>query len=215
MSETHGKIHKCKVEGEKYENEQMKIITKEMTDEIKKCINLDKNSIILDFGTGTGLIGLNLINDVKHVIFLDVSSGMLDFLEHKCKLQNIKNYTIFKGVMEEYKGEEKVDLITVGHVLHHIEDLDSLFKCFLRIMKPKSYICITDLKKDAPMFDLFPSHHQHKMPHRGFVPEELCKELEKNGFTNMQVKPAMNIVYPDKDGKDVSSERFMIFGQAP
>ena len=31
-------------------------------------------SIILDFGAGTGLIGLNFINQVKHVIFEDVST---------------------------------------------------------------------------------------------------------------------------------------------
>ena len=61
-------LHKCPIEGEKYENEQMKKITKEFTDEIKKSVNLNKNSIIFDFGAGTGLIGLNLINEVNHVI---------------------------------------------------------------------------------------------------------------------------------------------------
>ena len=31
----------------------------------------------------------------------------------------------------------------------------------------------------------------------------------------MEIKPAMNIVYQDKEGKDVVSERFMIFAQSP
>ena len=208
------KIHKCPTEGANYESEQMKQLSKEMTDEIKKCIKLDKESIIFDFGAGTGLIGLNFINDVKHVIFEDVSSTMLDYLEYKCNNQNIKNYTIFKGVMEDYKSNEKVDLITAGLVLHHIEDLQSLFKCFLKIMKPHTYLCLTDLKKDAPMFSLHihPSHH---MPHRGFVPEELCKELEKAGFIKTEIKPASDIKFTTKDGKVIISERFMIFAQSP
>ena len=53
------------------------------------------------------------------------------------------------------------------------------------------------------------------MPHRGFDAKELCKELEKAGFVKMEIKPAMNIVYQDKEGKDVVSERFMIFCQSP
>ena len=53
------KIHKCPTEGANYESDQMRTLSKEMTDEIKKCIKLDKNSTILDFGAGTGLIGLN------------------------------------------------------------------------------------------------------------------------------------------------------------
>ena len=213
--EKENKIHKCPIEGAKYENEQMKTLTKEMTDEIKKCVKLNKDSIIFDFGAGTGLIGLNLIDEVNHVIFEDVSSTMLDYLEYKCKNQNIKNYTIFKGIMEDYKSDKKVDLITAGQVLHHIEDLQSLFKCFLKIMKPNAYLCITDLKKDAPMFNLHTHKHHHVMPHRGFDPEELCKELEKAGFVKMEIKPAMNIIFQDKEGKDIISERFMIFAQSP
>ena len=209
------KIHKCPIEGAKYENDHLKSLAKEMTDEIKKCIKLDKNSIVFDFGAGTGLIGLNFINEVKHVIFEDISSTMLDYLEFKLNNQNIKNYTIFKGVMEEYKNEEKVELITAGLVLHHIEDLQSLFKCFLKILKPKCYLCLTDLKKDAPMFSLHSHGTTHHMPHRGFVPEDLCKELQKAGFIKTEIKPASNIIFISKEGKEIISERFMIFAQVP
>ena len=169
----------------------------------------------MDFGAGTGLIGLNFINDVKHVVFEDVSSTMLDYLEYKCQNQNIKNYSKFLGVIEDYKTDEKFDLITAGLVIHHIEDLQSLFKCFLKLMKPKTYLCLTDLKKDAPMFDLAPHHHSHKMPHRGFIPEELCKELEKAGFAKTEIKPASDIKFTTKEGKVIVSERFMIFAQSP
>jgi len=209
------RIHKCPTEGEKYESDQMKALSKEMTDEIKKNIKLNKDSIVFDFGAGTGLIGLDFVNEVKHVIFEDVSSTMLDYLEYKCKNQNIKNYSIFKGVMEDYKSDEKVDLITAGLVLHHVEDLQSLFKCFLKIMKPKTYLCLTDLKKDAPMFSMVIHHHSHKMPHRGFVPEELCKELEKAGFVKTEIKPASDIIFTTKEGQKLVSERFMIFAQSP
>ena len=212
MSEN--KIHKCPTEGSKYENDHLRTLTKEMTNEIRKNIKINKDFIIFDFGAGTGLIGLDFVDEVKQVIFEDVSTVMLDYLEYKCQNQNIKNYTIFKGVMEEYKSNEKVDLITAGHVLHHIEDLHSLFKCFLKIMKPHSYLCITDLKKDAPMFSLH-HHKDHKMPHRGFEPKELCKDLEKAVFVKTEIKPVSSIIFYTKDGKELNSERFMIFAQSP
>ena len=189
---TEGKIHKCHVEGEKFENDQMRRLAKETADEIRKVVKLDKTSTIFDFGAGPGLIGLNFVNEVKHVIFEDVSSVMLEYLQHKCKEQNITNITIFHGIMEYYKGEEKVDLITAGQVLHHIEDLESLFKCFLSILKPNGYLVITDLKKDATMFNLEPLKNHHKMPHKGFVPEELCKKLETFGFIKTEIKPVYN-----------------------
>ena len=209
------KLHKCPIEGAKYDTEQMKALAKEMVDEIKKYVKIDKNSTILDFGAGTGLIGLSFINEVKHVIFEDISSTMLDYLEYKCQNENIKNYSTFLGVMEDYKTNEKVDLITAGLVLHHIEDLNSLFKCFLKLMKPHTYLCLTDLKKDAKMFDLQIHHHDHKMPHRGSVPEELCELLKKAGFIKTEIKPASDIIFTTHDGKEIISERFMIFAESP
>ena len=149
----------------------------------------------MDFGTGTGLIGLNFINDVKEVIFEDVSSNMLDFLKDKLIKQNIKNYKLFLGEIQNYKTEEKIDLITAGLVLHHIENLQELFKCFLKLLKPKGYLCLSDLMKDAPMFKLRGT--AHKMPHIGFIPNELCDKLIKAGFAKTEIKPASSIIFKD------------------
>lgn len=216
MSEQNKKIHKCPTEGENYDSPQIIKLAKETADIIKnqKNIKLTKDSNILDFGAGTGLIGLNFINEVKQVIFEDVSKAMLDYLEYKCELQGIKNYSIFNGIIEDYKTEEKFDLITAGLVVHHIEDLNSLFSKFLEILKPKGYLCITDLKKDAPMFDIG-DHHHHKMPHRGFIPEELCEKLKKSGFINTEIKEVSSIVFKGTNGHEIISERFMIIAQGP
>ena len=212
-SDPHSHIHKCKDEGKNFETPQMIKIAKEMTDGIKQWISLSKNSIILDFGTGTGLIGLNLINEVKKVIFEDVSENMLNYLKEKLTNKNIKNYEIFLGEIQNYKTEEKIDLITAGLVIHHIENLQNLFKVFLNLLKPKGYLCLSDMKKNAPMFDLHSP--KHKMPHKGFDQEELCNELKKAGFVKTEIKPASNIVYHNKEGKEISSERFIILAQGP
>ena len=209
------KIHKCPTEGENYENLQTISLAKETTDIIKKEIKLPNDAIILDFGAGTGLLGLNFINEVKHVIFEDVSKGMLDYLQYKLDTQELKNYTIFNGVMEDYNSKEKVDLIMAGMVLHHVEDLKSLFSKFLEMLKPKGYICITDLKKDAPMFNIGVHKHHHVMPHRGFIPEELCENIKNWGCVRTEIKPVSSIIYKGPNGEEIVSERFMIIAQGP
>ena len=209
------KIHKCPTEGENYENLQTITLAKETTDIIKKEIKLPNDAVILDFGAGTGLLGLNFINEVKHVIFEDVSKGMLDYLQYKLDTQELKNYTIFNGVMEDYNSKEKVDLIMAGMVLHHVEDLKSLFSKFLEMLKPKGYICITDLKKDAPMFNIGVHKHHHIMPHKGFVPEELCENIKKWGCVRTEIKTVSSIIYKGPNGEEIISERFMIIAQGP
>ena len=212
-SNPHSHIHKCEDEGKNYETPQMIEIAKEMTDNIKQWINLSRDSIILDFGTGTGLIGLNFIEEVKKVIFEDVSENMLNYLKEKLKNKNVKNYEIFLGEIQNYKTEEKIDLITAGLVIHHVENLQNLFKSFFNLLRPKGYLCLSDLKKNAPMFDL--NGPKHKMPHRGFDQEELCDELKKTGFIKTEIKPASNIVFHSKEGKKIISERFIILAQRP
>ena len=209
------KIHKCPTEGENYENLQTISLAKETTDIIKKEIKLPNDAIILDFGAGTGLLGLNFINEVKHVIFEDVSKGMLDYLQYKLDTQELKNYTIFNGVMEDYNSKEKIDLIMAGMVLHHVEDLKSLFSKFLEMLKPKGYICITDLKKDAPMFNIGVHKHHHVMPHKGFIPEELCENIKKWGCVRAEIKSVSSIIYKGPNGEEIISERFMIIAQGP
>ena len=209
------KIHKCPTEGENYENLQTISLAKETTDIIKKEIKLPNDAIILDFGAGTGLLGLNFINEVKHVIFEDVSKGMLDYLQYKLDTQELKNYTIFNGVMEDYNSKEKIDLIMAGMVLHHVEDLKSLFSKFLEMLKPKGYICITDLKKDAPMFNIGVHKHHHVMPHKGFIPEELCENIKKWGCVKTEIKSVSSIIYKGPNGEEIVSERFMIIAQGP
>ena len=209
------KIHKCPTEGENYENLQTISLAKETTDIIKKEIKLPNDAIILDFGAGTGLLGLNFISEVKHVIFEDVSKGMLDYLQYKLDTQELKNYTIFNGVMEDYNSKEKIDLIMAGMVLHHVEDLKSLFSKFLEMLKPKGYICITDLKKDAPMFNIGVHKHHHVMPHKGFIPEELCENIKKWGCVRAEIKSVSSIIYKGPNGEEIISERFMIIAQGP
>ena len=53
---------------------------------------LNKDLVIMDFGCGTGILGLNLINNVKKVIFLDSSKGMIKQVQKGLLEKKVFNY---------------------------------------------------------------------------------------------------------------------------
>ena len=50
-----------------------------------------KSKDAIDFGCGTGLVGMNLIKDFKSVLFLDTSQNMIHQIKQKISASNIQN----------------------------------------------------------------------------------------------------------------------------
>ena len=71
---------------------------------INEKIQLKKDMIIMDFGCGTGILGLNLINRVKKVVFLDSSKGMIKQVKKGISQIIALNYEIIEGDINKYKG---------------------------------------------------------------------------------------------------------------
>ena len=55
-------------------------------------IKADSAKKLLDFGSGTGLLGFNFIHDFSEVHFADTSARMLEKVSTKAHTANIKNY---------------------------------------------------------------------------------------------------------------------------
>ena len=208
-------IYKCPDEGKKYDQDpQVFKAAESMINNIKSNIKISKDMILLDFGTGTGNVGIGLSNDVKTVIFEEVSDEMLNYLKEKIKSKNINNYIIFNDFMDNYKGE-KLDLITVGMVLHHIEDIISLFNLFYKNLKENSYLCLTDFYENSPLFNIKTGEkkHHHKLPHKGFNPEKLCENLKECGFKETKIIKEIPMIVHDEENKEIVCDRYMIIAK--
>lgn len=127
------------------------------------------SEVVLDFGCGTGLVGLKLLDKVAKVYFLDPSKGMLDVLREDIKKVSRDNYEIIEGKINDYTGT-KVDIIVCSLVMHHADGVDEIIKGFRKIIKPGGKIFFVELKNDekGPYCD----------------PENLSKMLKKEGFNN-------------------------------
>ena len=50
-----------------------------------------KSKNAIDFGCGTGLVGMNLLNEFNSMLFLDTSQKMINQIEQKITEFNIQN----------------------------------------------------------------------------------------------------------------------------
>jgi tRNA (cmo5U34)-methyltransferase len=98
-------------------------LARDVANAIIKTLNLQKNSNVLDFGCGTGLITMFLQPHVGSVTGVDSSKGMLGILEDKIKKNKLSNVFIqFMDFEKEEYGTGLYDLIVSNMTLHHVSE---------------------------------------------------------------------------------------------
>ncbi|KAF9177707.1 hypothetical protein BGZ51_008452 [Haplosporangium sp. Z 767] len=133
-----------------------------------------KNASVLDFGCGTGLVALRLASNVKHVLGVDASEGMLQHLHHKLSTRDEyaavrdKVHTVQHLVTEDEPLPEPekskylssspdkeggFDLVISNYVMHHIEDVQGVVNTLAhKLLKKDGWLIIIDLEG---------GHHHH------------------------------------------------------
>ena len=161
---------------------EMIAMTKSFEKGIRERIDINKNLILLDLGCGPGLLGMSFINEIKKVIFLDFSEGMINEVKNSLNEKNIKNYELKLGEIDTYNGE-KVDIVTISMVLHHIKDIGKTIKKISTILNNGGKMIITDLDKT----EVF-GKEEFKIHHHGFNRDELTNIVKNNGFSNVKIE---------------------------
>ena len=202
-------IHKCKEEGKIFETELHKQMAADLVGQIKEKFNPDKSSDILDYGAGTGLVGVEFLSFCKHVTFVEVSKGMIEYLTEKLKVSGCENYKVLLTDSTSLFSSASFDFIIAANVLHHIEDLTFLLNNFLSLLKNKGKLCISDFYTNIPFF----SQPGHEMPHKGFEPEKLKEKLENIGYTKVTVNEAVPYYRKREDGSEAYGRRFCLFAE--
>ncbi|CAH0528906.1 Carboxy-S-adenosyl-L-methionine synthase [Vibrio hippocampi] len=144
-----------------------------------KKIAFHSHESIVDFGCGTGLLGLQFYNEFQQVHLVDASSKMLDKAKAKIDAAKIDNTEIHNiSSISELKSEHSVIMTLM--TLHHIEDTkEFLFNAFNKL-EENGCLIIADLFKEDGAFH---KHNPNFVGHNGFDVEHLT-ELAKNvGFS--------------------------------
>jgi len=145
--------------------------------QVAEVIPLKPAYKLMDFGCGTGLVGLQFAPYVNSLVMLDNSPGMLSVLEKKiAKLQLDKTkIEIVSNGLENLK-EKDIDIIVSLMTFHHLENVETVIQQFSEKLNDGGYVAIADLVSEDGSF------HDETVPHNGFDPQEICKLLSKTGF---------------------------------
>lgn len=103
--------------------------------------SIESDNIIIDIGTGTGLIGFGLLEKVSNqgvVIFSDISKECLEFCQQKQKeyFPDKNAEFLYTSCEEIALSDCSVDKATMRSVLCHIVDKQNTINEIYRILKP-------------------------------------------------------------------------------
>ena len=181
--------HKAK----EYEALQRRLDTaKIIATKIKENIALAKDTHIIDFGSGTGLLLEALSCEIGKVTAIDISPSMTGILREKelpCEV-DIKELDLTKQDLDI-----QANGIVTSMTMHHIKDISAMLKKFNKMLKSGGFLAIADLETEDGTFHSTDTGVEHF----GFDKEEFKKIVEQSGFKNCKIETATKISKPHKD----------------
>ncbi len=135
-----------------YSERQFETVFKEVVAKTKEYLNA--NDDVLDFGCATGTKTIELVDRVKHIHGLDISTEMIKEAIKKKSKTNIKNIsfsqgTIFNNDLEKVSLEK---IISYG-VIHLLDDKEKVIQRIYELLKPGGlFISTTACLKDKMAF---------------------------------------------------------------
>jgi tRNA (cmo5U34)-methyltransferase len=167
--------------------------------ELEKMIPLDHSMKVLEYGAGTGILSFLLKDRFSEIILMDSSQEMIKVCLEKAYYYEADHIKPIRFDLEHSDYASTFDLIYNQMVLHHINDIETIFKKFYSLLNPGGYLAIADLYTEDGSF-----HGPDVKVHLGFEPEMLKESLKSIGFKNIEYKTCFEI-------KRDSDKKFPVF----
>ena len=167
---------------------------------------------VLDYGCGTGLVGLYLLPYVRSVTGADSSPGMLEVLKRKVLEGGLGAMrTLRLDLEKDAVPAQRYGMIVVGMAMHHIASLERVLKAFRELLLPDGILCIADLDTEPGTF------HPASVvvPHHGFDRGKLKTQLAEYGFCKMKDTTAVTFSKPVEGGGEQAFSIFLITARRP
>ena len=156
-------------------------IAKVSVDAIREYVVDATSKNAIDFGCGTGLVGMNLLNDFHSVLFLDTSQNMINQIRQKISDLDIQNVdTLCFDFEQEALSDLHVDYIFMAQVLLHINDVELVLSRLCQVLKEDGHLLIVDFNKNEKIVS--------DMVHNGFEQIKLTDIMTQIGYRDIQSK---------------------------
>ena len=144
---------------------------KAVADEVRVWVPVGGRSRMLEFGCGTGLLGLNLVDDVGSLTLLDSSGGMRDAVREKIRSLDLgRKCAVGDDLFSAGLELGGFECVVGSMALHHMKDLEGTARRLLDLLAAGGRVCVVDLVSDDG------GYHRNEPDfdgHHGFDPERL------------------------------------------
>lgn len=164
----------------RYDTEERIELAKVIVKAVRAKLQNRTSKTLLDYGSGTGLIGLELSDMVDSVLLVDSSKQMLEVAKAKISHKGITNAKVLYSDFTQETPELKADIILLSLVLLHIPDTKKILQELFHILTNGGMLIIIDFDKSDKI--------NHPKVHNGFSHEELKNRFSEVGFHSIEIK---------------------------
>jgi len=176
-----GNTDKFEMIANTYDTPERIHIAKVSSDAIRAYLVDAKGRNAIDFGCGTGLVGMSLVDEFNSVLFLDTSPNMINQIKQKISDFNIQNAdTLCFDIEQEAQPDFHADYIFMAQVLLHIHDVEFVLSRLFDVLNEGGHLLIADFDKNEKVVSDF--------VHNGFDQAELADVMTKIGYRDIQSK---------------------------
>lgn len=165
----------------RYDNPERMHIAQLAAGVIREVLGDTKSQRAMDFGCGTGLVGLDLVNEFKEMLFVDTSANMLEQVQQKIEAGNIQNASVMQLDLESEQSQSmEFDCIMMTQVLLHIPDYQEVLSKLFDMLSANGQLIIVDYNQNALV--------NIDNIHPGFEQQFLQGVLQTIGFQTVESK---------------------------
>ncbi|QTL52015.1 class I SAM-dependent methyltransferase [Priestia aryabhattai] len=143
-------------------------------------IQIKELESLIDYGSGTGLVSLELSDLVDSILLVDSSQQMLEVAKAKIFHKGITNSKVLCSDFTEETPEFKADIVLMSLVLLHIPDTKKILQELFDILNDNGKLIIVDFDKNLSI--------SHPKVHNVFLHNELKEFLAEVGFKSIKIK---------------------------
>mgnify|MGYP000126037274 CR=1 FL=1 len=84
--------------------------------------SVERDDTVLDIGTGTGIVALELASECDHVVGRDIYDEWLPYAQEKAEQRGIENVSFGHGSFRDPNVDEPVDVVVASYALYMAYD---------------------------------------------------------------------------------------------
>jgi ubiquinone/menaquinone biosynthesis C-methylase UbiE len=176
-----GNTEKFDMIANRYDTPERIHIAKETSNAIREYLVDAKNKSAIDFGCGTGLVGMDLLDDFNSMLFLDTSQNMINQIKQKISGFQLQNAdTLCFDFEKDRLSDLHADYIFMAQVLLHIKDVELILSRLYDVLNPGGHLLIVDFNKNEEIVS--------DMVHNGFDQTKLTGIMTEMGYRDIKSK---------------------------